>query len=148
MGACTLSLPEHPNTASCQGDSANRKQIENRPLVHGDPSIEFHQAVAPEPGEVTVLKNRINAFAGNDLEQILAAGDVGHLVLAGIATGGVVLSTACLAADLDHRLTVLADGCADPGPELHRLLVEKVFARRGDVFTVDEWVKSLPGQRA
>ncbi|GAA1305576.1 hypothetical protein GCM10009647_024320 [Streptomyces sanglieri] len=116
--------------------------------MHGVPSVEFHPAVAPEPGEVTVFKNRINASAGNDLEQILAAGDVDHLALTGIATGGVVLSTVCLAADLDYRLTVLADGCADPDPELHRLLVEKVFARRGDVPTVDEWVKSLPGCQA
>lgn len=42
-------------------------------FVHGVPSVEFHPALAPEPGEVTVFKNRINAFAGSDLEQILAA---------------------------------------------------------------------------
>ncbi|MES9511848.1 isochorismatase family cysteine hydrolase [Streptomyces sp. NPDC000609] len=112
-------------------------------FVHGDPATDFHAAVAPAPGEATVFKNRVNAFAGNDLHQILAAGGVDHLVLAGIATGGVVLSTACLVADLDYRLTVLSDGCADPDPALHRLLVEKVFARRGDVPSVDEWVKSL-----
>ncbi|MFE6664847.1 isochorismatase family cysteine hydrolase [Streptomyces sp. NPDC057697] len=114
-------------------------------FVHKDPAVGFHPAVAPAPGEATVFKNRVNAFAGNDLHQILAAGGVGHLVLAGIATGGVVLSTACLVADLDYRLTVLADGCADPDPALHHLLVEKVFARRGEVPSVDEWARSLPG---
>lgn len=74
-------------------------------FAHGVPSVGFHPALAPEPGEVTVFKNRIGAFAENDLERILTAGDVDHLVLAGIATGGVVLSTVCRAADLDHRLT-------------------------------------------
>ncbi|MFE5142294.1 isochorismatase family protein [Streptomyces fagopyri] len=39
---------------------------------------------------------------------------LGHLVLAGSATGGVVLSTALRAADLDHEVTVLSDARADP----------------------------------
>ncbi|MEV5199366.1 isochorismatase family protein [Streptomyces sp. NPDC053720] len=69
-------------------------------------------------------------------------------MLAGIATGGGVLPTACLATDLDHRRTVLADGCADPDHDLHRLLIEKMFARHDDVPTVDEWVKSRLGCRA
>ncbi|MGH3189209.1 MAG: hypothetical protein ACRDOU_19340 [Streptosporangiaceae bacterium] len=34
----------------------------------------------------------------------------------------VVLSTLRQAADLDYRLTVLADGCLDPDPEVHRVL--------------------------
>ncbi len=47
--------------------------------------------------------------------------DHDSLVLAGIATSGVVLSTPGQAADLDYRLTVLADGCLDADPEVHRV---------------------------
>lgn len=88
-------------------------------------------------------KNRVSAFAGNNLHQILAAMDVGHLVLAGVATGGIVLSTALQAADLDYRVTVLSDACADPDPELHAALVGKVLSRRGEVLTTDEWARTL-----
>ena len=64
-------------------------------------------------------------------------------MLAGIATSGVVLSTLRQAADLDFQITVLADGCADADPEVHRVLTEKVFPRQADVVTVDAWTRTL-----
>ena len=72
-----------------------------------DPSTEVHAAVAPEPGEVVVTKKRVSAFAGSDLDVVLRGLDVDALVLTGIATSGVVLSTLRMAADLDYELTVL-----------------------------------------
>ncbi|MFB7498532.1 cysteine hydrolase family protein [Streptomyces sp. NPDC056161] len=108
-----------------------------------DPGTAIHPDVAPADGEIVVHKNRVSAFAGNDLQQILAAEDITHLVLAGIATGGIVLSTALQAADLDYRVTVLSDACADPDPALHETLVEQVFARRGEVVRVAEWAHAL-----
>ena len=108
-----------------------------------DPGAAVHAGVAPRPGEIVVTKKRVSAFAGSDLELVLRSGEIDHLVLTGIATSGVVLSTLRQAADLDHRLTVLADGCADPDPEVHRVLTEKVFPRQADVVTVDDWAKSL-----
>ncbi|WP_329073387.1 cysteine hydrolase family protein [Amycolatopsis sp. NBC_01480] len=108
-------------------------------LTADDPGAVIHPDVAPADGEVVVRKNRISAFAGNDLRQVLDAQDVGHLVLAGISTSGVVLSTALQAVDLDYRVTVLADACADPDPDLHETLVRELFPQRGEVTTVGEW---------
>jgi nicotinamidase-related amidase len=90
-----------------------------------------------------ITKRRISAFAGSDLEVILRSREIDHLVLTGVATSGVVLSTLRQAADLDYRLTVLADGCYDPDPEVHRILTEKVFPRQADVTTIDDWTKAL-----
>jgi len=73
------------------------------------------------------------------VEVLLRGLGAGTLVLAGIATSGVVLSTLRQAADLDYRLVVLADACLDADPEVHRVLTEKVFPRQADVLTVDEW---------
>ncbi|MER6528022.1 isochorismatase family cysteine hydrolase [Streptomyces sp. NPDC001508] len=95
-----------------------------------DPGAEIHPDAAPLPGDSVVTKNRVSAFPGSVLRQAPAAQGIGHLVLAGTATGGVVLATACRVADLDFRLTFLADGCSGPDPELHRMLVERVLARR------------------
>ncbi|WP_214637291.1 cysteine hydrolase family protein [Nonomuraea sp. NEAU-A123] len=109
------------------------------PLVGGDQASQIHPDVAPEPGDVLVTKRRVSAFAGSDLDMVLRAGDVDHLVLTGIATSGVVLSTVRQAADLDFGLTVLADGCLDADPEVHRVLTEKVFPHQADVTTVAGW---------
>lgn len=99
-------------------------------------------AVAPLPGEMIVAKRRVCAFTGSDLEVILRAFSIQHLVLTGVATSGVVLSTVREAADKDYRLTVLSDCCADGDDEVHRVLTTKVFPRQADVLTVEEW-KSL-----
>jgi nicotinamidase-related amidase len=109
--------------------------------VNMDEFTKVHQDLAPQPGEVTVMKRRVSSFTGSDLEVVLRAFGIQHLVLTGIATSGVVLSTVREAADKDYRLTVLADGCADGDEEVHRVLTTKVFPRQADVLTVEEWCK-------
>lgn len=103
--------------------------------------MKIHSAVAPQEGEITVAKRRICAFTGSDLEVLLRAKGIRHLVLTGVSTGGVVLSTVREAADKDFRLTVLSDGCADGDEEVHRVLTTKVFPRQADVMTVEEWCR-------
>ncbi|WP_326559953.1 cysteine hydrolase family protein [Micromonospora sp. NBC_01796] len=105
-----------------------------------DRAMQIHPDVAPEPGDILVTKRRVSAFAGSDLDVVLRAGAIEHLVLTGIATSGVVLSTLRQAADLDFGLTVLADGCLDADPEVHRVLTRKVFPHQADVTTVADWV--------
>jgi nicotinamidase-related amidase len=107
------------------------------------PQTRIHPAVAPRPGDVVVTKRRVSAFAGSDLAEVLRGGLVDTLVLTGIATSGVVLSTLRQAADLDYRLVVLEDACADADPEVHRVLTTKVFPRQAEVLTVDEWAARL-----
>jgi nicotinamidase-related amidase len=104
-----------------------------------DQATGIHPDVAPEPGDILVTKRRVSAFAGSDLDMVLRAGEIDHLVLTGIATSGVVLSTVRQAADLDFGLTVLADACLDADPEVHRVLTEKVFPHQADVTTVVDW---------
>lgn len=115
-------------------------------LVLGTPGAEIAPAVAPAPGDVTVVKRRVGAFHGTDLEVILRARGIDTLVLFGIATSGVVLSTVRHAADADYRLVVLADCCADADAEVHRCLVEKVFPRQATVVSSDAFLEAL-GER-
>ncbi|MZD06116.1 isochorismatase family protein [Streptomyces sp. SID5785] len=108
-----------------------------------DPGTAFAAELTPADGDTVVHKNRVSAFAGNDLRQLLAARDITRLVLAGIATSGIVLSTALQAVDLDYAVTVLSDACADADPALHTTLLDSVLARRGEVTTVDAWRAAL-----
>ncbi len=101
---------------------------------------EVHAELGRVPEDIVVTKKRVSAFAGSDLEVVLRSLGVDQLVLAGIATSGVVLSTLRQAADMDFGLTVLRDGCADPDEEVHRVLLDKVLARQAAVVTVDEWI--------
>ncbi len=116
--------------------SANKNMMTSANM---DEMIKVHPGLAPLPGEITVIKRRISAFTGSDLEVVLRAFSIQHLILMGVSTSGVVLSTLREAADKDYVLTVLKDCSADPDEEVHRVLTNKIFTRQADVMAVEEW---------
>ena len=103
----------------------------------------IHPAIAPQPTDIVVTKRRVSAFSGSDLEIILRAQNISHLVLCGIATHGVVLSTLREAADKDYQLTVLADCCFDGDEEVQRVLLSKVFPMQAEVVQSEVWREKL-----
>lgn len=103
-----------------------------------DPDTAVVDRLAPRPEDVTVRKVRVGAFSTTDLDDQLRRRGIDTLVLAGISTSGVVLSTVRDAADRDYGLVVVADLCADTDAEVHRVLIEKVFPRQADVVSSAE----------
>jgi nicotinamidase-related amidase len=100
-------------------------------------------ALGPEPNDIVVTKHRVSAFTGTDLEMILRANEIHALVLFGVATSGVVLSTLLQAFDADYRLAVISDCCADRDAELHKTLLDRFFPQRADVVQAEEFVHAL-----
>jgi nicotinamidase-related amidase len=135
--------PGYPEVASSNATFSAITSQAGDAYTQDHPATQVHAALAPRGGEPVIVKRRVSAFSGSDLDVLLRGASADALVLAGIATSGVVLSTVRQAADLDYRLTVLADACADRDPEVHRVLTEKVFPRQALVATVDEWIGSL-----
>ena len=103
----------------------------------------IHSEIAPQPADIVVTKRRVSAFSGSDLDMVLRAQGIRHLVLSGVATSGVVLSTVREAADKDYILTVLSDCCAEGDEEVQRVLMSKVFPRQAAVITAEEWIATL-----
>jgi nicotinamidase-related amidase len=103
----------------------------------------IHPALGPEADDLVVIKHRVSAFAGTDLDMILRAKEIGTLVMFGIATSGVVLSTLLEAGDADYRVAVIEDCCADLDAELHAALMNRLFPKRTEVLSADDFVKML-----
>ncbi|MGN7799529.1 cysteine hydrolase family protein [Leifsonia sp. 22587] len=134
--------PGYPEVAA--SNLAFSRTVGAGDAMHLDsPATQITDRLAPRDGEPVVVKKRVSAFAGSDLAVLLRGLGADELVLTGIATSGVVLSTVRQAADLDYRITVLADACGDADPEVHRVLTEKVFPRQASVTTVADWAASL-----
>ena len=133
-----------PGTPEVSSRNRSFSQLRERGgFLESDDGAQIAPALGVREGEVTVTKRRVSAFSGSDLEVVLRAGGITHLVLSGISTSGVVLSTLRQAADMDFELTVLSDACADMDPEVHRVLLQKVFPRQATVVPVEEWARSL-----
>ncbi len=103
----------------------------------------IHPAVAPQGEEIVIVKHRVSAFAGTDLDMILRAQEVETLILMGIATSGVVLSTLLHATDADYRVIVVKDCCSDNDDEVHTCLTGKIFPRLGTVVRAKELIEAL-----
>jgi nicotinamidase-related amidase len=101
--------------------------------------MQVHPGLGINDDDIIVNKKRVSAFSGSDLDMILRAKNISHLVLTGIATSGIVLSTLREAFDKDYQLTVLSDGCADIDEETHQFLTGKLFPKQATVITIDDW---------
>lgn len=112
-------------------------------LLIGTPAAEIHPQVAPRAGEVVLTKHRVGAFSTTPLETILCAHDITTLVLCGVSTSGVVLSTLRSAADMDYDLVVVEDCCAEGDAEVHRVLMQKLFPRQARVVSSREVIDAL-----
>ncbi|MGW7482103.1 cysteine hydrolase [Nonomuraea muscovyensis] len=110
----------------------------HRLMHHEEPDSAFHDQLVPEPGDITVRKTRYGALSTTDLDRQLRDRGITTLVIAGLTTSGVVLSTVTDAADRDYQLYVLSDGVADPDPQAHHTLMTSVFPRLAHIIDTAE----------
>ncbi|MFB6711519.1 MULTISPECIES: cysteine hydrolase family protein [unclassified Streptomyces] len=117
----------------------------HRVMHHEDPAAAVHERLAPQDGDITVRKIRHGGLSTTDLDQRLRERGITTLVVSGISTSGVVLSTVIDAADRDYRLYVLSDGVADPDTEVHDVLLHRVFPARAHIIDTAELHTLLRG---
>ncbi len=103
--------------------------------------MKIHPDLTPMPNDIVVIKHRFSAFSGSDLEMILRSMNIKHLILSGIATSGVILSTLREASDKDFVLTLLSDACTDTDTDIQDILITKIFPTQAEVLLTEEWIK-------
>ena len=120
-----------------------------RLLTGGAPSADLHPALDIQDSDWIVIKPRIGAFTGSDLELILRARGIDTLIFAGVATGVCVDTTARQAALLDFKTIMLSDGTATSGmegysaEELQRMTLAIFNMNFGQVATVDDVIRKI-----
>ena len=136
--SATVFRPGYPEISGRNKTFSQRKES-GQPAV-SDPTHLIHDAVKPIDGEVVVGKHRVNALYGTGLDVVLRANDIETLIILGYATSGVVLSTLRYAADLDYRLVVVEDCCADQQPDVHDFLTQRIFPARRTWLLQGTWL--------
>ncbi|KAJ9221288.1 hypothetical protein DTO271D3_7634 [Paecilomyces variotii] len=135
--------PGYPEVSSSNKMFAGVLASAGDAFVEGKPAVQIPSEIAPTEKDILVSKRRVSAFSGSDLDVVLRGLGADTLIITGIATSGAVLSTVRHAADQDFSITVLDDLCLDGDEEVHRVLVEKVFPKQGEVMSSESWIKSL-----
>ena len=96
-----------------------------------------------QPGDYVVSKQRVGAFIGTSLDEILRERGVTQVFLTGVATSSGVEATARSAFDHGYNVVLVADAMTDRNAEAHRHSVETTFPKLGEVDTTDNVLKLL-----
>jgi nicotinamidase-related amidase len=98
-----------------------------------------------QPGDTLVSKQRVGAFLGTSLDEVLRQRGVSQVFLAGISTSAGVESTGRSAYDLGYNVVFVVDAMTDRDADAHRYCVEKMFPRLGETDTTEKVLKLLRG---
>jgi nicotinamidase-related amidase len=99
--------------------------------------------LGPQPGDHLITKRRRSAFHDTGLDTLLRDLGVTQVMLAGVATGAGVESTARSAHDHGYHVVLATDAMADQDPDTHRHSLERVFPRLGETATSAEIIGFL-----
>jgi nicotinamidase-related amidase len=105
-------------------------------------SLFVEDRISPELGqradEPLIIAHRASVFYGTDLQVRLSAQGIDTLLMVGIASTGVMLSSVAYASDADFRLITVKDCCYDPDPVVHDHLFATAFDSRTAVLTLED----------
>ena len=93
---------------------------------------DFLPELGRQPGDIVATKRTWGAFASTDIGNQLRARGVTQVVIAGVATGTGVESTARQAYEAGFNVTLAIDAMTDGRPNAHDYSIANVFPRLGE----------------
>jgi nicotinamidase-related amidase len=90
-----------------------------------------------QPSDYLVSKQRVGAFIGTSLDEILRKRGVTQVFLTGVATARGVEATARSAHDYGYNVVTVIDAMTDLDMEAHQLTVQKLFPSLSETETTD-----------
>ncbi|TDW24607.1 isochorismatase family protein [Kribbella kalugense] len=103
----------------------------------------FAPEVAPQPGDLEIVKRTIGAFGRSSLDAELQSRGISNVALAGIATNFGVESTGRAASDLGYETFFITDAMTGLDDHAHNFAVSYVFPRLGTSCTTTEYLNAL-----
>ena len=120
------------------GENYEQVSKGNRLVTSIVPTGRFRSALpmkglAIEPQDTFYACPRASVFYGTTLDADLRTRGISTLVMAGISSTGVVLSSITWASDADYDVRLVRDCCYDPDQEAHEALFRTGFGNRVQV---------------
>ncbi|RAR53377.1 nicotinamidase-related amidase [Paraburkholderia unamae] len=135
VGVYFANLRFSPGYAEVSPLNRNGQGIKRLGLFLDDGTAPQLNQQADEP---LIAAHRASVFFGTGLEARLRARGIDSLILVGIATTGVVLSSVAYASDADFRLYTVKDCCHDPDTVVHEHLFDTAFDTRTTVLSLSD----------
>jgi nicotinamidase-related amidase len=102
-------------------------------LAEGSAATAIPSVIEPLEDDLLITKTRVSAFSHTSLDESLRGRGIDTLAIGGVHTSGTVLSTVRDAADLDYRVLLLRELCADPNIDVHQFLFDRIFPSQAEL---------------
>ncbi len=114
-----------------------RPELQGKLLARGGWDYEIVEALAPQPGDISLHKTRYSGFFNSQLDSVLRARGIRNIVFVGIATNVCVESTLRDGFFLEYFGIMLEDATHQAGPD---------FVQKATVYNVETffgWVSTV-----
>lgn len=114
-----------------------RPELQGKLLARGGWDYELVDGLRPQPGDIVLHKTRYSGFFNSQLDSVLRARSIRHIVFVGIATNVCVESTLRDAFFLEYFGVMLEDATHQAGPD---------FLQQATVFNIEKffgWVSTV-----
>lgn len=119
-----------------------------RHFVAGHPMAQFLPDLAPQGGDIVVVKQYPSAFFGTSLASLLTAKGVNTVMLAGYSTSGCVRASALDALQHGFAPFVVADACADRAAGPHEANLFDLQAKYAEIVSAQTAIGLMRKARA
>jgi biuret amidohydrolase len=116
-------------------------------LVDGTSGAAVVDEIAPQPGDLVVTHQRVGAFHGSELDNLLRGSGIDTVVFCGVATNASVEGTARVASDLGYRVVIVSDACSAASEAAHAASVESL-GLLGEITTTNDLLSALASRSA
>lgn len=126
-----------------------RPDLRGKILTHGSWDYEFVPGIVPLPDEIVVSKARYSGFCGTDLDGILRARNIRHLIVTGLTSNVCVESTIREAYHREYFCLLVDDATQQSGQRfIHDAVLYNVQTFFGWVTTTNEVCDALKKEDA
>jgi ureidoacrylate peracid hydrolase len=109
----------------------SRQTLAGKLLTHGTWDYELVSDIVPQADDLVVPKARYSGFCGTDLDAMLRARDIRHLIFTGIATNVCVESTLREAYHREYFCVLVEDAMQQSGPD---------FVQKASVYSIETFL--------
>ena len=99
----------------------------------------------PQPGDLILSKTTASVFLSTAIDRTLRQMGIETLVVGGVVTSGCVESAVRDACDLDYKVVLVDEACADRTPELHEQALKRLHRNFATVRSLSETLEQITG---
>jgi nicotinamidase-related amidase len=133
--------PGYPDI-SCRNKQFVAIAASGGPII-GSAGANFSSGFQPQGNEIQFEKLRVSAAYNSELLTLLDSQCIDTVVLAGLFTSGVILSTTRQLADADYTIYIVQDAVIDPNSTVNAVLLDSVLPAQANILTISQAINKL-----